>query len=97
MDHKVMRCKLKLNHLVLNDAKTVGQVRFGAVWEGSTEKQQASENAVFGQWTPFGEFNATIMNPDVLAALEVGAEYYLDFIKKQIDSGVVAVGSSLGS
>lgn len=82
MDQKVMRCKLKLHTLDLNEAKTVGKVRFGAVWEGTTEAQQASENAVFGQWTPHAEFVATIMNPSVLADLIAGEEYYVDFIKK---------------
>lgn len=34
------------------------------------------ENAVFGRYTPSGEFEATVLSPH-LDAVEVGKEYYL--------------------
>ncbi len=79
---RVMRCKLKLHHIGNSprDGDKYAAVRFGAVWEGSTEKQM-SENAVFGAATPVAEFNAIIHNQDVIAKLEVGKEYYLDFVE----------------
>jgi hypothetical protein len=36
------------------------KVAIGAVWEGSSEAQAASENAIFGSMTPMAELNATV-------------------------------------
>lgn len=55
------------------------RVRFGAVWEGSTEAQAASENAIFGKATPTAEFTATIMNNEVAKLLDPGKSYYVTF------------------
>lgn len=76
----VMRCKLVLNSKqpCMGDREGF-TYRFGAVWEGSTEKQQASENAVFGHYTPYAEFNCSIFNDHVNEQLEVGKAYYVDF------------------
>jgi hypothetical protein len=76
-----MRCKLVLRskEVFSEFGKPAAKVRMGAVWEGSTEKQQASENAVFGAMTPMAEFNATIYNEAVLEQLEQGRTFYVDF------------------
>ena len=90
---RVMRCKLVLH--AVEDSTVYGgknpdgsklltkssTVRFGAVWEGSTEAQKKSENAIFGDATPMAEFKATIRNPDVIARLKPGVAYYVDFIE----------------
>ena len=57
------------------------KVKFGAVYEGSKERQEQSENAIFGQATPHGEFVATIHNEAVARELEklYGREFYIDF------------------
>jgi len=39
----------------------------------------APENAIFGQYTPNFDLRAHVRNPDVLATLEQGREYYVDF------------------
>ena len=92
MSDKVMRCKLLLHSV--EDMSSFGgknkdgsklvhkssKVRFGAVWEGSPELQAKSENAIFGDMTPQAEFVATIKNQEVVANLEVGKAYYVDFI-----------------
>jgi hypothetical protein len=82
----IMTCKLQLHSLSpmtgrgANDETLTGaSVRFGAVWEGSTEKQQASESAVFGHWTPYAEFSASILNQHVVDQLVQGKKYYLTF------------------
>lgn len=81
----VMMCKLKLHSMSENDFSSNGpgecstNIRMGAVWEGSTEKQQASENAVFGKMTPMAEFNAIIRNPSVVQHLKEGKSYYVTF------------------
>lgn len=56
-------------------------VRMGAVWEGSTEAQVASENAIFGAATPQASFDALIRNPAVIEKLlnAQGKEVYVDF------------------
>lgn len=75
----VMRCKLVLHSLESNPhahpTNPSTRVRFGAVWEGSTEKQ-ISENAVFGNMTPQAEFNAIIKNQEVIDGLTRGKAYY---------------------
>lgn len=58
---------------------TDGQVEFGAVWEGSPEKQAESENAIFGQQTPQARFDATIRNQAVIDKLQPGKKYYVTF------------------
>lgn len=57
----------------------LAQIRLGAVWEGSTELQRASENAIFGYWTPNGEVNLTIRNEAASAFFKPGKKYYVDF------------------
>ncbi len=84
MNDQVMICKLMLHDVTTTryagqDKPPAGTVRFGAVWEGSTEKQQASENAIFGAMTPCAEFKATIHNQTVLAKLNPGKKYYVTF------------------
>lgn len=83
----VMRCKLQLhvkNDLPGGNGDDVRKhLRFGAVWEGSTEAQQASENAVFGKMTPSAEFAATVTNSAVLDQLEEGAMYIVTFTKAE--------------
>jgi hypothetical protein len=82
-----MVCKLQLHHVnhgatqrISDDLTLKGaQVSFGGVWEGSTENQQKSENAVFGHWTPMAEFKATIFNEHVLENLKPGKKYYVTF------------------
>jgi len=53
------------------------QIRLGAVWAGSTEAQQASENAIFGKWTPMGELNMTLKNPEAVVFFKHGKKYYI--------------------
>jgi hypothetical protein len=84
----VMVCKLQLHSanpmkgFSATNQELPGQtVHFGAVWEGSTEKQQASENAIFGHWTPYAEFKGSILNPHVNEQLKVGAKYYVTFVQ----------------
>ena len=57
------------------------KVKFGAVYEGTKEAQQQSENAVFGDATPSASFEATIKNPALVDALTnaIGREFYVDF------------------
>jgi hypothetical protein len=79
----VMVCKLQLH--TVNPSRSSsgdpagGYVKFGAVWEGSSEKQALSENAIFGHYTPCAEFNASILNQAVVDKLVVGKKYYVTF------------------
>jgi hypothetical protein len=83
---QVMVCKLQLHSTTPatgsasdNSPLSGARLRFGGVWEGSTEKQAASENAIFGHWTPNAEFAATVLNQHVVDQLVVGKKYYLTF------------------
>lgn len=80
---QLMVCKLTLNelaeHRFANQTEPMVKVSFGAVWEGSIEKQAASENAVFGHQTPSARFDATIRNQAVIDKLIPGKRYYVTF------------------
>jgi hypothetical protein len=60
------------------DAK---KVRLGAVYEAfkSEEERAASENAIFGKYTPWGECVMGITNPVALAFFKPGKKYYVTF------------------
>jgi hypothetical protein len=86
----VMVCKLQLHEItpkqhnacIDKDNKPtlpISIVKFGAVWEGSSEKQAMSENAIFGHWTPTAFFNASIANEAVIDKLVPGKKYYVTF------------------
>lgn len=82
----VMRCKMKLHHindLPHRDAGVRQNIRMGAVWEGSSEAQAESENAIFGRFTPSAEFSAVLTNEAVLSKLEIGASYIVTFTKAE--------------
>lgn len=91
-----MRCKLQVieidkSYFPQPEDEASCKVKMGAVWEGSTENQQASENAVFGKWTPQAAFEAVIKNPNVVAKLEKGQVYYLDFTLVEGEETVLGV------
>ena len=57
------------------------RLEFGAVWEGTQEKQAASENAKFGKWTPDGHITIALANPEAADFFEPGQHYYVTFTK----------------
>lgn len=61
------------------DNKYYTNVVLGAVWEGSTEAQQMSENVIFGKWTPNAECKMGIRNPDAGSFFKQGKQYYVTF------------------
>lgn len=61
-----------------NNARSA-QIRLGAVWEGSTENQRKSENAIFGFWTPSGAVELGICNPAAAEFFKQGKKYYVTF------------------
>lgn len=87
MSDSIMVCKLQLHSIQSgcslsasdNSSIQASRLRFGGVWEGSTEKQQMSENAIFGHWTPNAEFTATVKNVGVIEKLKEGKKYYVTF------------------
>jgi hypothetical protein len=90
MSNPVMVCKLQLHSVTPKQPNAgadkdnkftlpISIVNFGAVWEGSAEKQSMSENAIFGHWTPCAEFRASIANEAVIDKLVPGKKYYVTF------------------
>lgn len=57
----------------------LSQIRLGAVWEGSTDLQRASENAIFGYWTPCASVDMTIRRPETADFFKPGKKYYVTF------------------
>lgn len=77
-------CKFQCHHKEdheINDPELphMAQIKLGAVWEGSTESQRASENAIFGHWTPSAFLDMHIRNPDAAKFFKPGKKYYLTF------------------
>lgn len=58
---------------------TNATITLGAVYEGSSEKQAASENAIFGKYTPWGEVKMGIKNPAAAAFFTPWKKYYITF------------------
>lgn len=52
-------------------------VTLGAVWESDEGQRQLPENAVYGKYTPWGEFKVGIANPDAKLFFKPGKSYYL--------------------
>lgn len=55
------------------------QINLGAVWEGSTEAQAKSENAIFGEATPAAWLGMAIVNPVAAAFFKTNKKYYVTF------------------
>ncbi|RJG10931.1 hypothetical protein D3879_14725 [Pseudomonas cavernicola] len=76
-----IRCKMICQEVTPNthgdQTNPMALVRFGAVWSPESGKPE-DENAVFGKYTPWGEYKASWALP-VAELLEVGKAYYLDF------------------
>lgn len=77
-----MRCKLichevtHVRHAHSEKNDPLCDVRFGAVC--ALPGEPASENAIFGRFTPVAEFKAKIVK-SVADKLEPGRAYYVDF------------------
>lgn len=58
------------------------KLRFAAVCAGFDANGVANveENRIFGHWSPSVNFEAVVRNQSVLEKLELGGEYYVDFI-----------------
>lgn len=76
-----MRCKFQVHSVSEIAGEQPGvSVRMGAVYE-PYEARAHTENAIFGKFTPYGEFSASIFNPGVAERLRslVGKSVYLEF------------------
>lgn len=74
-------CKMKC-HVVPQGDEITDQpqtVQLGAVYEPDEGKKQLPENAVYGKYTPWGEFKAGIANPNAKAFFKPGKSYYVTF------------------
>jgi hypothetical protein len=54
-------------------------VSMSALWEGSTEKQRLSENAIFGKSMPHMDIIMTIKDPVAARQFVQGKKYYVTF------------------
>lgn len=62
-----------------DDSPSCARIRLGAVFEGTPEGQAASENAIFGFWTPMGSVEMGICNPPAAEFFKPGKKYYVTF------------------
>ena len=82
MSQKV-RCKSRVNHVEYTPKNQYSearhQIRMNAVWAGTSEAQEASENAIFGKYTPQFDLSMTILNDAAAKLFVPNAEYYVTF------------------
>lgn len=83
---KRVRCKLYVETIAcFSDPRNTGSVKLRPVWESKpgVDGNVCAENHVFGKYTPTGEVNLTILNPEAFAtfaeALQKGIPFYVDF------------------
>lgn len=75
-------CKMTCHEAPAGEAaqdESVATVRLGAVYQPDEGQRQLPENAVFGKWTPWGEFKAGIGNPAAKQFFKPGKNYYITF------------------
>lgn len=74
-------CKMQCHSVAAGEPITdaVQTVQLGAVYEPDDGKRALPENAVFGKYTPWGEFRAGIANPAAKEFFEPGKKYYVTF------------------
>jgi len=70
-----MRAKFKLDSITRSNYGSGEQqtLKLSPVTSGS------AENRSFWRWTPSGSIELSTINPNVLAEMELGREYYVDF------------------
>jgi hypothetical protein len=61
------------------EPERTAKIQFGAVWEGTTENQAMSENAMFGKSSPNGSIFLGIANPVAANFFKEGKKYYVTF------------------
>jgi hypothetical protein len=72
-------CKMRCNvvpDVITEEAQTI---QLGAVYEPDDGKKQLPENAIYGKYTPWGEFKAGIANPQAKEFFKPGKSYYVTF------------------
>lgn len=72
-----MQCHVVPGEDLIND--TIQTVALGAVYEPDEGQRALPENAIYGKWTPWGEFKAGIANPDAKRFFKPGKKYYVTF------------------
>lgn len=82
----MVRAKFKVSSVSLFESpKGAGQVKLTAVFKSTpgVDGNACEENQIFGKYTPSGEINMSIHNPDALQpfldALQSGNPFYVDF------------------
>lgn len=73
----VVQAKFKVESLQVNEDGG-GTVHLRPVTSGS------DENADFYKYTPGGDITLSTINPKAMSAFELGAEYYVDFTRADV-------------
>jgi hypothetical protein len=80
---KKVKCKARVNHVEYTPKNQYSearhQIRMNAVWAGSSEAQEQSENAIFGKHTPQFDLSMCILNDAAAKLFVPDAEYYVTF------------------
>jgi hypothetical protein len=77
----LMRAKMRVKTVLGSETSPMQQVVMNPVC-GSYPfgPNGESEDNSFARWTPSGEVQLTITNPDLIGKLKPGQEFYVDFI-----------------
>lgn len=72
-----VRCKMRCHgvpDIITDDPQPI---TLGAVYEADQGQRELPENAVYGKYTPWGEFKAGIANPAAKQFFKPGKSYYI--------------------
>lgn len=69
---QTMRAKYKVDSVTTTDSKSE-IIKLSAVTNGT------KDDNTFHQYTPYGNMDITITNPELLGTIKPGQKYYLDF------------------
>ena len=77
--NRILRCKLRVSEVLdrknADGSTSTEIVKLQAVYSEDPE----SENRKWSQWTPVGNVEIHINNPDAMGKLSNGHEFYVDF------------------
>jgi hypothetical protein len=76
-----VRAKFKVHSITRSAGEPSAEVKLFAV------NATSEDNKTWSRWTPSGEIRMSITNPEAVNALELGAEYYVDFTKAETPAG----------
>jgi hypothetical protein len=76
-----MRAKMKISKIEKHEGGNETLHFFAVARSDSYPADGSDENNTYAKWSPSGQLQLTVANPDLHGKFNAGEEYYLDFTK----------------